>query len=266
MVLPTSIDALATCSICTTKVVDLAMHIVNMHSKPAVSKKARDLTSEGLGEEEKMEFTTNKMWMVGNRISETLWLERFVVTTQERYTGMLGKSKLNKATENIEALQMVYSDLEEYVNRKENAKVLFTAAQANRLYRKLNKKKNKEFQEVVSYQFVEKLLERYHKEGLMFPCVKEEPAEDAGVAPEPNTSVPILSPKRKIRGFQEEVRRDNTGLGSGPHDPPPAKRPRRANQERREEMITAGSRRISTEGPSEPSHWKRLCDLLEELE
>ena len=191
----------ATCGICSTKVVDLAMHIVNMHSKPAVSKKARDLTSEGLGKGEKMEFITNKMWMVGNRITETLWLERFVVTTQERYTGMLGKSKLNKATENIEALQMVYSDLEEYVNRKENAKVLFTAAQANRLYRKLNKEKNKEFQEVVSYQFVEKLLERYHKEGLMFPCVKEEPAEDAGVAQEPNTSVPNLSTKRKIRSF-----------------------------------------------------------------
>ena len=30
----------ATCGICSTKVVDLAMHIVNMHSKPAVSEKA----------------------------------------------------------------------------------------------------------------------------------------------------------------------------------------------------------------------------------
>ena len=46
----------ATCGICSTKVVDLSMHIVNMHSKPAVFKEARDLTSEGLGEEERMEL------------------------------------------------------------------------------------------------------------------------------------------------------------------------------------------------------------------
>ena len=118
--------------------------------------------NEGLGKGEEMEVTTNKMWVVGNRISETLWLERFVVTTQERYTGMLGKSKLNKVTENIQALQMVYSDLEEYVNRKENARVPFTAAQANKLYRKLNKQKNKGFKEVVSIEFVEKLLGRYY--------------------------------------------------------------------------------------------------------
>ena len=82
---------------------------------------------------------------------------------------MLGKSKLNKATENIQALQMVYSDLEEYVNRRENARVPFTAAQANKLYRKLNKQKNKEFKEVVSYQFVEKLLERYQERGSLLP-------------------------------------------------------------------------------------------------
>ena len=87
--------------------------------------------NEGIGQEEEMTFTTIKMGVVGNRISETLWLERFVVSTQEMYTGMLGKTKLNRATENIQALQMVYSDLEEYVNRKENARVPFTAAQAD---------------------------------------------------------------------------------------------------------------------------------------
>ena len=49
MVLTATSNTQATCSICSTKVVDLAMHIVNMHSKPAVSKKARDLANEGLG-------------------------------------------------------------------------------------------------------------------------------------------------------------------------------------------------------------------------
>ena len=89
--------------------------------------------NEGIGQEEEMTFTTIKMGVVGNRISETLWLERFVVSTQEMYTGMLGKTRLNRATENIQAHQMVYSDLEEYVNRQENARVPFTAAQANKL-------------------------------------------------------------------------------------------------------------------------------------
>ena len=97
----------------------------------------------------------------------------------------------------------------------------------------------------------------------MFPCVKkEEPAEGAGFAPGLSTSVPNLNIERKVRSFQEEERRDNTGLGSGPHDPPtrvPAKRLRKVNQQRsveREEQITA---------ISQPSHWKRLVSLLEEL-
>ena len=242
MVLPTFIDALATCSICTTKVGDLAMHIMARHSKPTVSREARDLTREGLGEEEKMEFTNIKMRVVGHRITETLRLERFVVTTQEKYTGIMGKSKLNKTTENIEALQMVHNDLEEYVIRKEGAKVLFTSTQAKRLYFKLNKKKGRDFQEVVPYQFVEKLLERYHKEGLVFPCVKEEPAEDAGGVPEPSTSV---LRKRKIRGFEEEGRRDPLGPGSRP-----ATRPLMVGHGRREEgeeENPTSTRRVSTE-------------------
>ena len=84
----------------------------------------------------------------------------------------------------------------------------------------------------------------------MFPCVKEEPAEDAGVVPEPNTSVLTLSRKRKIRGFQEEGRRDPIGLDSRL-----AKRPLRVDQARREEgedEIPASTRRVPTEGPSEP--------------
>ena len=210
------------------------------------TQEARDLANEGLGKGEEMEVTTNKMWVVGNRISETLWLERFVVTTQERYTGMLGKSKLNKVTENIQALQMVYSDLEEYVNRKENARVPFTAAQANKLYRKLNKQKNKEFKEVVSYQFVEKLLGRYHKEGLMFLRVKkEEPAEGAGFASGPSTSMANLNIKQEVvRGFQGE---DNTGPTTTTTRVP-AKKLLKVNRPRRVE------REVRVAAISQPSH------------
>ena len=174
--------------------------------------------NEGIGQEEEMTFTTIKMGVVGNRISETLWLERFVVSTQEMYTGMLGKTRLNRATENIQAHQMVFSDLEEYVNRQENARVPFTAAQANKLYRKLNKQKNKGFKEVVSIEFVEKLLGRYYREGLMFRRVKkEEPAEGGSFASGPSTSMANLNIKQEVvqgedntvvRGFQGE---DNTG-------------------------------------------------------
>ena len=39
--------------------------------------------NEGIGQGEEMTFTNIKMGVVGNRISETLWLERFVVSTQE---------------------------------------------------------------------------------------------------------------------------------------------------------------------------------------
>ena len=209
------------------------------------TQEARDLANEGLGKGEKMEVTTNKMWVVGNRISETLWLERFVVTTQERYTGMLGKSKLNKVTENIQALQMVYSDLEEYVNRKENARVPFTAAQANKLYRKLNKQKNKEFKEVVSIQFVEKLLGRYYKEGLAFLRVKkEEPAEGAGFASGPSTSMATLNIKQEVvRGFQGE---DNTGPTTTTTRVPAKKllqvnRPRRVEREEQSTAISQPS-------------------------
>ena len=169
-----------------------------------------------------------------------------MVSTQEMYTGMLGKTKLNRATENIQALQMVYSDLEEYVNRKENARVPFTAAQANKLYRKLNKQKNKEFKEVVSIQFVEKLLGRYYKEGLMFRRVKkEEPAEGAGFASGPSTSMANLNIKQEVvRGFQGE---DNTGPTTTTTRVPAKKllkvnRPRRVE---REEQFTA---------ISQPSH------------
>ena len=244
MVLPTFIDALATCSICSMKVGDLAMHIMARHNKPTVSREARDLTREGLGEEEKMEFTNIKRRVVGHRITETLRLERFVVTTQEKYTGIMGKSKLNKTTENIEALQMVHNDLEEYVIRKEGAKVLFTSTQAKRLYFKLNKKKGRDFQEVVPYQFVEKLLERYHKEGLEFPCLKEEPAEDVGGNPEPSTS---MSRKRKIRGFEEEGRRGPIGpdsrLATG------TLMVGQGRREEGEEETQASTRRVSTGGP-----------------
>ena len=210
------------------------------------TQEARDLASEGLGKGEKMEVTTNKMWVVGNRISETLWLERFVVTTQEIYTGMLGKTKLNRATENIQALQMVYSDLEEYINRKENARVPFTAAQANKLYRKLNKQKNKEFKEVVSIQFVEKLLGRYYKEGLMFRRVKkEEPAEGASFGSGPSSSMANLNIKQEVvRDFPGE---DNTGPTTTTTRVPAKKvlkvnRPRRVE---RDEQFTA---------ISQPSH------------
>ena len=209
------------------------------------TQEARDLANEGLGKGEKMEVTTNKMWVVGNRISETLWLERFVVTTQERYTGMLGKSKLNKVTENIQALQMVYSDLEEYVNRKENARVPFTAAQANKLYRKLNKQENKKFKEVVSIQFVEKLLGRYYKEGLAFLRVKkEEPAEGAGFASGPSTSMATPNIKQEVvRGFQGE---DNTGPTTTTTRVPAKKllqvnRPRRVEREEQSTAISQPS-------------------------
>ena len=189
--------------------------------------------NEGIGQGEEMTFTNIKMGVVGNRISETLWLERFVVSTQEIYTGMLGKSKLNKATENIQALQMVYSDLEEYVNRKENARVPFTDAQAKKLYRKLNKQENKKFKEVVSIQFVEKLLGRYYREGLAFLRVKkEEPAEGADFASGPSTSMATPNIKQEVvRGFQGE---DNTGPTTTTTRAP-AKKPLQVNRPKRVE-------------------------------
>ena len=208
---------MATCSICTMKVVDLAMHLVARHSQPTLTREGRDLSRYGLGEQEEMTFTNIKMRVVGQRIAETLRLERFVVTTQQQHPGIMGKSKLNKATENIEAIQMVHNDLEQYVIREEGAKILYTSSQARRLYYKLNRKQGRHFQEIVPYQFVEKLLERYHREGLEFPCVKEEPVEEAGGNAGPSTS---LSRKREIRGFEEEgeeatqasTRRVSTGV------------------------------------------------------
>ena len=210
--------------------------------------------NEGIGQGEEMTFTNIKMGVVGNRISETLWLERFVVSTQEMYTGMLGKTKLNRATENIQALQMVYSDLEEYVNRQENARVPFTAAQANKLYRKLNKQKNKGFKEVVSIEFVEKLLGRYYREGLMFRRVKkEEPAEGGGFASGPSTSMANLNIKQEVvqgedntvvRGFQGE---DNTGPTTTTTRAP-AKKPPKVNRPRRVE------REVRVAAISQPSH------------
>ena len=202
--------------------------------------------NEGIGQGEEMTFTNIKMGVVGNRISETLWLERFVVSTQEMYTGMLGKTKLNRATENIQALQMVYSDLEEYVNRQENARVPFTAAQANKLYRKLNKQKNKGFKEVVSIEFVEKLLGRYYREGLMFRRVKkEEPAEGGGFASGPSTSMANLNIKQEVvRGFQGE---DNTGPTTTTTRVP-AKKLLKVNRPRRVE------REVRVAAISQPSH------------
>ena len=210
--------------------------------------------NEGIGQGEEMTFTNIKMGVVGNRISETLWLERFVVSTQEMYTGMLGKTKLNRATENIQALQMVYSDLEEYVNRQENARVPFTAAQANKLYRKLNKQKNKGFKEVVSIEFVEKLLGRYYREGLMFRRVKkEEPAEGGGFASGPSTSMANLNIKQEVvqeednavgRGFQGE---DNSGPTTTTTRAP-AKKPPKVNRPRRVE------REVRVAAVSQPSH------------
>ena len=210
--------------------------------------------NEGIGQGEEMTFTNIKMGVVGNRISETLWLERFVVSTQEMYTGMLGKTKLNRATENIQALQMVYSDLEEYVNRKENARVPFTSAQANKLYRKLNKQKNKGFKEVVSIEFVEKLLGRYYREGLMFRRVKkEEPAEGGGFASGPSTSMANLNIKQEVvqeednavgRGFQGE---DNSGPTTTTTRAP-AKKPPKVNRPRRVE------REVRVAAVSQPSH------------
>ena len=210
--------------------------------------------NEGIGQEEEMTFTTIKMGVVGNRISETLWLERFVVSTQEMYTGMLGKTRLNRATENIQAHQMVFSDMEEYVNRQENARVPFTAAQANKLYRKLNKQKNKGFKEVVSIEFVEKLLGRYYREGLMFRRVKkEEPAEGGGFASGPSTSMANLNIKQEVvqgedntvvRGFQGE---DNTGPTTTTTRAP-AKKPPKVNRPRRVE------REVRVAAISQPSH------------
>lgn len=210
--------------------------------------------NEGIGQEEEMTFTTIKMGVVGNRISETLWLERFVVSTQEMYTGMLGKTRLNRATENIQAHQMVFSDMEEYVNRQENARVPFTAAQANKLYRKLNKQKNKGFKEVVSIEFVEKLLGRYYKEGLMFRRVKkEEPAEGGGFASGPSTSMANLNIKQEVvqgedntvvRGFQGE---DNTGPTTTTTRVP-AKKLLKVNRPRRVE------REVRVAAISQPSH------------
>ena len=210
--------------------------------------------NEGIGQEEEMTFTTIKMGVVGNRISETLWLERFVVSTQEMYTGMLGKTRLNRATENIQAHQMVFSDMEEYVNRQENARVPFTAAQANKLYRKLNKQKNKGFKEVVSIEFVEKLLGRYYREGLMFRRVKkEEPAEGGGFASGPSTSMANLNIKQEVvqgedntvvRGFQGE---DNTGPTTTTTRVP-AKKLLKVNRPRRVE------REVRVAAISQPSH------------
>ena len=210
--------------------------------------------NEGIGQEEEMTFTTIKMGVVGNRISETLWLERFVVSTQEMYTGMLGKTRLNRATENIQAHQMVFSDMEEYVNRQENARVPFTAAQANKLYRKLNKQKNKGFKEVVSIEFVEKLLGRYYREGLMFRRVKkEEPAEGGGFASGPSTSMANLNIKQEVvqeednavgRGFQGE---DNSGPTTTTTRAP-AKKPPKVNRPRRVE------REVRVAAVSQPSH------------
>ena len=210
--------------------------------------------NEGIGQEEEMTFTTIKMGVVGNRISETLWLERFVVSTQEMYTGMLGKTRLNRATENIQAHQMVFSDMEEYVNRQENARVPFTAAQANKLYRKLNKQKNKGFKEVVSIEFVEKLLGRYYREGLMFRRVKkEEPAEGGGFASGPSTSMANLNIKQEVvqgedntvvRGFQGE---DNSGPTTTTTRAP-AKKPPKVNRPRRVE------REVRVAAISQPSH------------
>ena len=210
--------------------------------------------NEGIGQGEEMTFTNIKMGVVGNRISETLWLERFVVSTQEMYTGMLGKTRLNRATENIQAHQMVFSDLEEYVNRQENARVPFTAAQANKLYRKLNKQKNKGFKEVVSIEFVEKLLGRYYREGLMFRRVKkEEPAEGGGFASGPSTSMANLNIKQEVvqeedntvgRGFQGE---DNSGPTTTTTRAP-AKKPPKVNRPRRVE------REVRVAAISQPSH------------
>ena len=210
--------------------------------------------NEGIGQGEEMTFTNIKMGVVGNRISETLWLERFVVSTQEMYTGMLGKTRLNRATENIQAHQMVFSDMEEYVNRQENARVPFTAAQANKLYRKLNKQKNKGFKEVVSIEFVEKLLGRYYREGLMFRRVKkEEPAEGGGFASGPSTSMANLNIKQEVvqgedntvvRGFQGE---DNTGPTTTTTRAP-AKKPPKVNRPRRVE------REVRVAAISQPSH------------
>ena len=210
--------------------------------------------NEGIGQGEEMTFTNIKMGVVGNRISETLWLERFVVSTQEMYTGMLGKTRLNRATENIQAHQMVFSDMEEYVNRQENARVPFTAAQANKLYRKLNKQKNKGFKEVVSIEFVEKLLGRYYREGLMFRRVKkEEPAEGGGFASGPSTSMANLNIKQEVvqgedntvvRGFQGE---DNTGPTTTTTRVP-AKKLLKVNRPRRVE------REVRVAAISQPSH------------
>ena len=132
------------------------------------NQEARDLErlTEGLDAGEEMKETAIKIWGVGDKISDISRLERFVVTTRERYPGMLGISKMRRATEVVQTLQMPYSDLEKYVNRRENSRVLFTAVQANQLYRKLNsyvdrskaKQNNKGNKELVSLQFIEKLL------------------------------------------------------------------------------------------------------------
>ena len=235
---------MATCSICTMKVVDLAMHLVARHSQPTLTREGRDLSRNGLGDQEEMTFTYIKMRVVGQRIAETLRLERFVVTTQQQHPGIMGKSKLNKATENIEAIQMVHNDLEQYVIREEGAKILYTSSQARRLYYKLNRKQGRHFQEIVPYQFVEKLLERYHREGLEFPCVKEEPVEEAGGNAGPSTS---LSTKREIRGFEEEGHRGPIGpysrLATG------TLMVGQGRREEGEEETQASTRRVSTEGP-----------------
>ena len=87
------------------------------------------------------------------------------------------------------------------------------------------------------------MLERYHKEGLEFPCVKEEPVEEAGGNPRPSTS---LSRKREIRGFEEEGHRGPIGpdsrLATG------TLMVGQGRREEGEEETQASRRRVSTGG------------------
>ena len=57
---------MATCSICTMKVMNLAMHIVARHSQPTLTREERDLPREGLGEEEEMTYTNININIGGN--------------------------------------------------------------------------------------------------------------------------------------------------------------------------------------------------------
>ena len=102
---------------------------------------------------------------------------------------------------------MVHNDLEQYVVREEGAKILYTSSQARRLYYKLNRKQGRHFQEIVPYQFVEKLLERYHREGLEFPCVKEEPVEEAGGNAGPSTSLSAAELANLRLRLQQQIRK-----------------------------------------------------------